>query len=89
MSMPPTTTAMRRRMEEPRARNCSASWKASSRVGVTTRANTPTGAQRGDAGWGGQMPPFCRCQSRRCRVHGGPPGPSGCTSTARAAAPAF
>ena len=43
ISMPPTTTVMRRCTAEPRARNCSASWNASSRVGVTTSAKTPKG----------------------------------------------
>lgn len=43
MSIPPTTTVHRTCKQEPRARNCSASWYASSLVGVITNAKTPYG----------------------------------------------
>jgi len=44
LSKPPTTTVRVRWSEYPRIQNWWASWTASSRVGVSTRANTPKGA---------------------------------------------
>ena len=44
MSTPPTITAVLMPMEAPNASNCSAIWKASSRVGASTREKRRAGA---------------------------------------------
>jgi hypothetical protein len=50
--MPPTTTANFRLMPDPRIRNCSAIWNASSLVGVKTKENTPNGSAANDCKMG-------------------------------------
>mmetsp|Transcript_16119 Transcript_16119/g.37252 ORF Transcript_16119/g.37252 Transcript_16119/m.37252 type:complete len:232 (-) Transcript_16119:148-843(-) len=52
MSIPPTTTYSLSCMEAPRAANWSRIWKASSLVGVSTRAYTPKGSLESDCRMG-------------------------------------